>query len=248
MMRALLLALLLANAALLAANLGLLDRLRPVLAGRQREPERLALQQHPERIALLPAGAASALPAASQGAAPASNASSAATERATACLQAGPFDAAQAAVAERSLAEAGVARQAWQAVTAPEAGVRSVWRIVMGPYADPEQQRRKHDELGRLKVEAGDWSDPAQPPGHGPSLLLGRYADARAAEAALARLRQRGVHTAKVVGQPEAAAVVLRLHAADAATQARVAGLRMPSGPGMVPCPLEPSAASSTRR
>ena len=71
-----------------------------------------------------------------------------------------------------------------------------------------------------------------------PGLVLGRHPSADAAEAALASLAQRGVRTARVVTAPArpSTAVRLRLPAADAALQARLAGLRLPGGLALAAC------------
>ena len=258
------LGLLLVNLLLLAMHGGLVQGWlgRPAAAG-QREPERLARQVNPGALQLLaPNAASAALPRASAAPAgpaePATPASPSAptpavaatpwptasavsvAAAATACLQAGPFDSAGTAVAERSLQDAGLPAGSWLRSSAAPA---SAYLVYMGRYADPAALARKREELRQLAVPAYpvDASSGLQP-----GLSLGRHASADAAEAAMAALALRGVRTARVVAVAGAstAGSVLRLSAADAALQARVAGLRLPSGPGFRPCADQDLAAA----
>lgn len=249
------LGLLLVNLLLLAMHAGLgqgwLGRPAPASQG---EPERLARQVNPGALQLLAPGAASAAlqpalaaPAAAASAVGpmASSAGSAgsaapAVAAATACLEAGPFDSASTAVAERSLQDAGLPAGTWLRSSAAPA---SAYLVYMGRYADPAALARKREELRQLAVPAYP-VDAAS--GLQPGLSLGRHASAEAAEAAMAALALRGVRTTRVVAVAGAstAGSVLRLPAADAALQARVAGLRLPSGPGFRPCADQGLAAA----
>ena len=246
------LGLLLVNLLLLAMHGGLVQGWlgRPAAAG-QGEPERLARQVNPGALQLLAPGAASATlqpalaaPAAAASAVGpmASSAGSAApaAAAATACLEAGPFDSASTTVAERSLQDAGLPAGTWLRSSAAPA---SAYLVYMGRYADPAALARKREELRQLAVPAYQ-VDAAS--GLQPGLSLGRHASAEAAEAAMAALALRGVRTAQVVAVAGAstAGSVLRLPAADAALQARVAALRLPSGPGFRPCADQRLAAA----
>ena len=253
MLRLAALLLLLVNLLLLALHAGLLPGWlgRPAGAG-QREPERLARQVNPGALQLrVPAAASAAsLPASAAPAAAAAPPASAvvalsspaasADASAAACLEAGPFDSASTAVAERSLQEAGVPAGAW---VRSGAAAASAYLVYMGRYADADALARKRDELRQLAVPAYpvDASSGLQP-----GLSLGRHASAEAAEAALAALAQRGVRTARVVSVASAstAGTVLRVPAADVALQARVVGLRLPGGPGFRPCADQGRAAA----
>lgn len=82
----------------------------------QREPARLALQVHPERVQVLPPLAAGR------------------QQRPTSCWQAGPLDEAQASAAELALAGAGLPSDAWQRV--PVDG----GELLRVPAATPAQQ------------------------------------------------------------------------------------------------------------
>ena len=160
------------------------------------------------------------------------------------CLQAGPFAAADAETAQRTLQGAGLPAGSWQALTSDGGGV---YMVYMGRYTDPKLLQRKHDELARRKVVADDLRDiPALQPG----LSLGRFETREDADAALARFAKRGVRTARVLtlqqAQPQ---TLLRLPAADATLRTRLAGLRLPSGPGFVACATAaPASAASAAR
>lgn len=202
-----------------------------------------------------PAHQARAVPAAalasSAGATPApSSAATAASTRPVAnsaapgCLQAGPFAAADAETAQRTLQGAGLPAGSWQALTSDGGGV---YMVYMGRYTDPKLLQRKHDELARRKVVADDLRDiPALQPG----LSLGRFETREDADAALARFAKRGVRTARVLTLQQAQAqTLLRLPAADATLRTRLAGLRLPSGPGFVACAAAaPASAASAAR
>lgn len=232
MLRTIALVLLLANALLLAALAGLFDGAGPPA---EREPERLQRQHQPGLVRVLPPQAASAaLAAASAQAAAASGAA------AQACLEAGPFSAADAAAAERTLREAGLAAGAWQALVQEDSGA---FMIYMGRYADRETVQRKLAELKRLKL---DGEDLRGTPELQPGISLGRFDSQEAAQAALTQLSQRGVRTARVITLRQAQSqTTLRVPAADAALRARLAGLQLPSGPGFLPCAGAATAAAA---
>jgi len=233
MLRTLALMLLLGNALLLAALTGLFDG-----AGAlgEREPARLQSQQQPALVRILgPQAASAALAAASAQAAAASSA------QALACLEAGPFSAADAAAAERTLSEAGLAPGAWQAQRQDDSGA---FMVYMGRYADRETLQRKLGELKRLKLDGEDLRGvPELQPGIG----LGRFDSQASADTALAQLAQRGLRSARVITLRQAQSqTVLRVPAADAPTRARLAGLQMPSGPGFVPCAAGAAAPAAS--
>ena len=101
MLRQAALALLLANGLLLALQAGWLDRLvGPGPASAQREPGRLERQVNPGLVQVVPVAGIAAGGAGGPAAGPGAGS---ATEAPLACLEAGPFDAADIAVAERSL-------------------------------------------------------------------------------------------------------------------------------------------------
>lgn len=161
------------------------------------------------------------------------------------CLEAGPFDAAALATAQRLLREAGVPERAWQTASAP-AAARHV--ILMGRYADPEHLQRKTGELRRKGVTFTELHEsPDIPARYLPGLLLGRYAEPQAAETALAALRSRGVVSARLVtAEPRAAGTLLRVTAAsDDGLRARTAALTLPGRQGWRDCSAAHSAATA---
>ena len=249
MLRYLALVLLLANALLMAAQWGLFDSLTggtsaQARAAQQREPERVQRQIAPDVVHILsPQAASVALGAAAASAAQASDAaSSAASAR---CLEAGPFSGTELATAERSLRDAGLLAGAaagnWVVHKTDDSGA---FMVYMGRYADHDLLQRKQDQLKRMKLDAEEL--------HGvpelqPGLSLGRFDSKPAADAALARMVQRGVRTARTITlRPSQELTLLRVPVADAATRARLAGLRLPSGPGFVACVGAGSAAAAS--
>lgn len=234
MLRLLALVLVLANVLLLAAQLGVFEPLTAAShAPRQREPERLQRQVHPEWVQVLPPDAASA-------ALRAAAASASQTAQPGACLEAGPFADTEAEAAQRTLRDAGIAAAAWVAIRTEDDGA---YMIYMGRYTDRELLLRKQEQLKRLKLPADELRDNAALQ---PGLSLGRFDNKPAADAALARLVQRGLRTARVVTlRPAQSQTLLRMPAADATLRARLAGLKMPSGPGFGDCAAQASAAAS---
>lgn len=241
MLRLLALLLLVGNALLLAAQFGLFDRLTGAGSTQppQREPERLQRQVNPEVVHILsPQAASAALGAAAASAAQ----STAAASRAAAlsCLEAGPFGGADADTAERTLREAGLAPGSWLALKTEQPGA---FMVYMGRYGDHDALQRKLDEIKRMKLAVEELRNapPLQP-----GLSLGRFDQKADADAALARMVQRGVRTARVITlrQPQSQ-TLLRVPAADAAARARLAGLRLPSGPGFVECAVAAADVAS---
>jgi len=236
MLRSLALVLLLANALLLAALAGLFDGAGPP---GEREPERLQRQHQPGLVRILgPQAASAALAAASAASAQAAAASSAA---ALACLEAGPFSAADATAAERTLREAGLPAGAWQVQRDDDSGA---FMIYMGRYADRETLQRKLAELKRLRLDADDLRGA---PELQPGISLGRFDSQESANTAMAQMAQRGLRTARVITLRQAQSqTMLRVPAADATLRARLAGLQLPSGPGFLPCAASAAAPAAS--
>jgi hypothetical protein len=182
-----------------------------------------------------PQAASAALAAASAQAAAASIA------QALACLEAGPFSATDAEAAERTLREAGLTAGAWQTQRQDDPGA---FMIYMGRYADREMLQRKLAELKRLKIEGEDLRGA---PELQPGISLGRFDSQDSANAAMARMAQRGLRTARVITLRQAQSqAVLRVPAADAVLRARLAGLQLPSGPGFLPCAAAPATPGAS--
>ena len=222
-LRALVLALVLANAALFTWTAGWID---PWLGGRsrgERDPGRLAHQLRPETLRVLaPSGASAAMAGAAGTAGTAGTARMAPAAPAAVeagCLEAGPYPAEQAAAAERLLAAA-LPAGSW--VRQPDAP--STWLVYMGRYTSEDTLARKGAELKRIGVAF----EPVQGlPQFMPGLELGRYDSRAAAQAGLAGAVGRGVRTARIVALPEPPSR-LRIEPADAALRARLAAIDAP--------------------
>jgi hypothetical protein len=207
MLRGLAVLLLLANLLFFAWARGWLSPVLPPPHHGEREPERLAAQLRPETVKLLTPQAASAAVAAA----------------ATACVEAGPFSDSDAATAEAALAAASVPAGAWvrRSVEAPPA-----WLVYMGRFTDPATMRTKQDELRRLKIGFDEVRAPAE---LAPGLALSHHDSREAANAALAQMAQRGVHTARVVALAAPPALIwLRADKADSGLRARLQALKPP--------------------
>lgn len=233
MLRMLVLALALANAGYYAWTEGWLDTFIGTRANAEREPERLTRQVQPESVQILPSSAANpgAAPATTTAPSPAPAAVSAAATEPLACLEAGPFSAAELAAAT-SAAQAALPSGAWTDVKTERPGA---WLVYMGRYGDRELLAKKKEELGRIKLA---FEDVRNAPSLEPGLSLGRYDNRAAAEKGLAQFALRGVHSAKVVELGAGSTThLLRVDKADAALVALLAGLRSEGlGKGFVPC------------
>jgi hypothetical protein len=240
MLRALVALLLVANALLFAWSQGWLDGVAGVKPQGDREPERLARQVKPQSVRVLAPGVVQTALAAS--AAEAAQAEAAAASAAAAsCLEAGPFVGAaeqRAAADEIKRAALPPGAIASAAVTRP-----AVFIVYMGKYASPESLQRKTDELKRRNVE---FEVLRNVPWLEPGLALGRFNDRAAAEARLAALAERDVHTAKVLTlTPPATGHVWRAEHADTTLAAKLTALKAKAlGAGFAPCA---SAESATR-
>jgi len=212
-LRALALALLLANAAYLAWGQGWLAAYGLVPA-RQSEPERLARQIHPEMLQL-------ATEAARPAARPAPSASLAPPrlENGPQCLQVGVFTEQQAQ-ALRTRLQASLPAGSWAFEPSGEA---AHWIIYMGKYVSKEAMNRKRAKLRQLGLA---FEPPISPALH-PGLSLGSFGSQAEAEQALAEMNQRGLRSARVMlERPELPGLWLRLPAADAALRSRLDRLK----------------------
>lgn len=266
MLRPVLIGLVVLNGALLAAHWGGAGQR---LSGGPREPERLRRQLHPEWLQVTPGNAASGQAPAAATAAPRAASSTASSHEADTqqtrlamplatglgdqgdtkqlpervCLESGPFDAVALAAVQRLLREAGVPEQTWQTRIAP-AALRHV--LLMGRYDNPELLQRKTGELRRRGVPFTELhSSPDIPAKYLPGLVLGRYADAGSAQAALSALQARGVVSARLVtAEPHVPGTVLRVaSAADAGLRARATALTLPGRQGWRQCASTHGAA-----
>ena len=204
MLRAAVLALLLANLAFFAWTQGWLDSVVGIRSIGDREPERLLRQVRPELIRILPpVGVAAVKP--------------------PACLEAGPFSAAELAAAEAALRDAwpGAPAGAWVSVKTELPGA---WIVYMGKYPNLDAMTRKQEELGRRNVPVEAVHSPAALE---PGLSLGSFDDRAQAGRALERFAQQGIRSARVVEiSAPASSYRLRADAVDADQAAQLAGLK----------------------
>jgi hypothetical protein len=218
MLRALVLLLLLANAAYFAWSQG---QFRSLGLGpaQQGEPQRLANQIAPQAIRILGPEEARKL-----------EASLAARPAGGACLVAGPFSLPEAEAIESRLRPL-LPPNAWlmEAVAEP---VR--WVVSMGPYASPDAVAKKLAELKAMGVRAEAMHLPGQPV----SLSLGSFTSLEDANQKLQSL-PRGVRTARVVeDRPPATARMLRIPLLDEALRRQFDELAamLPADKGLKPC------------
>ena len=216
MLRALVVAVLLANLVFYAWTQGWLDDVAGVRASGDREPERMARQVRPELITVLP---------------PQSAASAGAN---AACLEAGPFAADEIGGADAALQAALPADQR-SSVATVRLDKPGQWIVYMGKYPNREALQKKVEELKRRNVK---YDEMRSPPSLDGGLSLGRFDDRAGAERALAQFGQQGIHTARVVElSPAGITFVLRAAAADSALAARLSGLKSDAlGRGFAEC------------
>lgn len=208
MLRFFVLALMLFNGLYFAWTQGLLRGLglAPV---QQTEPQRLDQQIRPNALRLL---TQPELGPASEAAPRAMAAKSAE------CLQAGPFDEAQATVLRRTMA-ASLPAGSW---VLDEAEAPARWIVYMGKYASTEDLAKKRAQLASLNLKFEPLVNPALAPG----LSLGGFETQAEADVALEALSQRGVRTARVVQERvEVSGLLLRLPGVDDALRARLEAL-----------------------
>ncbi len=253
MLRLLVAVLLLANLLMLAWQQGLLGSSLRAPSHAEREPERLQRQVNPELVRVIsPQAASAAMAAASAGAASASasasavdgaaataaaaaSAASATAQADTSCLEAGPFAATELPAAETAMRAAALPAGSWRAATFKRGGSLIIY---MGRYPDEEAMASKLDEVKRLKVEAQAIT---HSPDLQPGILLGRFADKDGADAALAKLVQRGVRSARVLSlSAPVTLMMLRVPAANGALRDKLAALKLPPGRlGFAACAIE---------
>ena len=228
MLRALVVALLLANLAFFAWARGWLAP--AVLPPRhaEHEPERLTAQLRPEAVTVLSAKAASAAVI---------TAVDAARAAAAVCMQAGPMAEAQLAAAETALAPAQVPEGGWAREPAPPP---PLWLVFAGRVPDAAARRAREAELRQLGLPFEVLQATAD---LAPGLVLSRHATRLEADAALAALAppatlNPALKGTRVLALPAPPAQYwLRVAHAEADLQTRL--LALPSAPlagGFRPC------------
>ena len=246
MLRLIVLLALLANAVFLAWTQGWLDDVTGIRARGDREPERLMRQVRPESIRLLapgsvkapaPGAAAVALPAVAANppgpAAPAATPPGPVAEASQppACLEAGPFGAAQIGAALASL-QTYLPSGSWVHQKTERS---ALWMVYMGKFNDLESMTKRQDELRRLKVEYEQLRAPSE---LAPGLSLGRFEIRGNANSLLEQLSKRGVRNARVIEAVSATSShVLRIDKPSAAVMAQLGAMPVDAlGRGFVPC------------
>ncbi|APW44497.1 hypothetical protein [Rhodoferax saidenbachensis] len=207
MLRLLVLALILANGAYFAWTSGML-RAYGFAPVQQTEPQRLAQQLRPDALRVLSTAEFKKVETQAQ-------ADLAPKE----CLEAGPFDDAQAVTLRRAL-ESALPGGAWQfdAVQLP-----ARWIVYMGKYPNAEALLKKRAELATMNLKMEALENPELEIG----LSLGGFATQAAATEELQRLSQRGIRTARVVQERmEVRANQLKLPALTEATKAHLTELK----------------------
>jgi hypothetical protein len=206
MLRLAVLLLLLANSAYYAWSQGWLAGagLEPV---RQTEPQRLQQQIKPEALRVMRVDDPKALESTSGTAAKAAD-----------CLQAGPFEDAQAASLRQAMD--GWPAGSWSIESTVEP---ARWIVYMGKYLTAENVSRKKAELRQMGVSFEAPANPSLEPG----LSLGAFGTEAEAKTQMEALAQRGIRTAKVVQErPEVRGQLLKLPAVDDGLRARIENLK----------------------
>lgn len=205
MLRLIVLLLLLANGAYYAWAKGLLADWG-VAPAQQSEPQRLAQQIRPDALKILPADEAKRVEVA------------AAVPKTAECLQAGPFEEAQAAPLRASLASWPAGSWTLEPTVEP-----ANWIVYMGKYPTIEAVNRKKAELRYLGVSFQSVINPTLEFG----VSLGGFRAEAEANEQLNQLSQRGVRTARVVMErPEVRGQQLKFPIIDEALRPRIDELK----------------------
>jgi len=247
MLRALVVLLLLVNAAL---YFWLHDNAQALQA--DREPQRLNQQVTPDAVQVLPDLPAASAPARAASAASANAAAASAPEATVAvvaaplaastagharpvaatlaCSETPPLNDAEFATLKTTLGKAGLPDSAIGERRQTKGGA---WIVYLGKFADADARQDKLGELRKLDLKP----DPVNSPvALAPGLSLGQFTSQGDAAARLAEVSKRGVHTARVAVLD--APIVLRhlqVRAADASWRRATIGQRFDSCPADLP-------------
>lgn len=174
-MRVVVLVLLAVNALFFVWSRGWLDAVTGLPAQGGREPQRLAAQQHPERIQPLAASAVAALDQRS-------------------CLELGPLDGDDAlAAAQAALRHAG---GAGVDVQVRSSEVPGVWVVATIKLGDPDFRARKEATYRQMRLKY----EPLEGlPAEQPAFVLSRHASQAEATAEIAALDRRGLKGLRVL-------------------------------------------------
>jgi len=223
MLRALVALLLLLNLLFFGWSHGWLDGLLGLRAGGDREPERLRLESHAERLSLLSPQAVSALQTRS-------------------CLESPPLAGEEALqAAQLALQHLGLTAADWSVQRSEQPGVWAVATIKLGT---PEFRARKEETYRQLRIA---YEPLPGLPEEQPSLLLSRHASAAAAEAALEAFSRRALKGLRVLQlQAPQTRYSLQLPHADGNQQALLQAPREAAlAPGFKPCSTAAAAGAA---
>lgn len=213
MLRALVLLLVLANAAYYAWSQRLLVSWGFGPA-QQAEPQRLAQQIRPEALRIL------SVDEEKRNAAVSANGGANGGAKGAECLQAGSFDDAQGATLREALTAAALPPGSW---TVENVVQPARWIVYMGKYADVEMLAKKKAELRQRNVSFETLANPALEPG----LSLGGFETQADATRQLEALAARGVRTARVMQErAEVRSMRLVLPAVDDALRPRLEDIK----------------------
>jgi hypothetical protein len=219
-MRVVVLVLLAVNALFFIWSQGWLDVVTGVPANGGREPQRVAAQQHPERIQPLAASAVAALAQRS-------------------CLELGPLEGdAALAAAQAALKTAGVEPQ----VRSSEQD--GVWVVATIKLADPEFRARKEATYKQLRINF----EPLEGlPAEQPAFVLSRHASQAEATTEAAALDKRGLKGLRVLAlKAPLARHTLVIEQADGLLATRLKASKDPAlAAGFKACSAAPAAASA---
>lgn len=219
-MRVVVLVLLAMNALFFIWSRGWLDSVTGLPAEAGREPQRLAAQQHPERIQPLGAGAASALAQRS-------------------CLELGPLEGdAALAAAQAALKAAGAEAQVR---SSEQAGV---WIVATIKLADPEFRARKEATYKQLRLKF----EPLEGlPAEEPAFVLSRHATQAEANAQAEAFDKRGLKGLRVLNLQPAASRHTLVVQADGLLAARLKASKdeVLAG-GFRACSVAPAASAAS--
>lgn len=143
---------------------------------------------------------------------------------ATACFEAGGFDASQADQLRAELRRMALPDNAWRLSEVSSAGR---WIVYMGRYDNAAQVSAKKAELRELGVDFRD----VNTTGLAPGLSLGTFSSEAAAQTALQQVVRKGVKTARVAQErAPSTSFSLRLPAVTAAQRERIQSLQPAMG------------------
>lgn len=218
-MRVLVLVLLAVNALFFAWSQGWLDKVTGLPAHAGREPQRIAAEQHPERIQPLAASAVAAL-----------------SQRV--CLQLGPLDGDTALTAAQTVLRA----------MGAEAQVRSselpgVWVVATIKLGDPDFRARKEATYKQMRLPF----EPLEGlPAEQPAFVLSRHASEAEAQAQMEAFGKRGLKGLRVLALKSAQSQHTLVVQADGLLASRLKASKDPAlAAGFKACAAAAPAASA---